>query len=131
MTRSANAHAPFRCCTCKLPLAWDQFDGVQAKDSQCKTCKAVADRERKLLQKYNLTSEQFDAMLEAQGGGCGICGTPLSSDGRSLHVDHDHRCCPGSTTCGKCVRGILCFQCNSSLAVVERFPQEVLKWLGL
>ncbi|MCA1705615.1 MAG: endonuclease VII domain-containing protein [Actinobacteria bacterium] len=46
-------------------------------------------------------------MLEAQGGGCFICGRPPRED-ISLHVDHDH-------ATGK-VRGILCFCCNNALA---------------
>lgn len=30
-------------------------------------------------------------------------------------VDHDHACCPRSNSCGKCVRGILCRECNKLL----------------
>jgi hypothetical protein len=46
-------------------------------------------------------------MLEAQGGGCCICGRPPRDD-ISLHVDHDH-------STGE-IRGILCFRCNNALA---------------
>ncbi len=60
-----------------------------------------------LKRKFGLTLEQYDAMLEAQGGGCFICGRPPRED-ISLHVDHDH-------STGK-VRGILCFRCNNALA---------------
>jgi hypothetical protein len=66
---------------------------------------------------YGLTVEQYDAMLAAQGGGCAICGAVAAdSTGRSLHVDHDHNCCPGERTCGKCVRGLLCRRCNLGIA---------------
>ncbi len=60
-----------------------------------------------LMRKYGMTIEQYDAMLEAQGGGCYICGRPPRDD-ISLHVDHDH-------STGE-IRGILCFRCNNALA---------------
>jgi hypothetical protein len=56
----------------------------------------------------------YGAMLEAQGGGCAICGRKDSGNPRTtaLHVDHDHMCCPGQRSCGKCIQGILCHVCN-------------------
>lgn len=53
---------------------------------------------------YGITVEQFDKMMELQGGVCAICGrAPKPS--RLLHVDHDHR---GDHR----VRGLLCAFCN-------------------
>ncbi|MBM3661163.1 MAG: hypothetical protein FJW95_16895 [Actinobacteria bacterium] len=49
-------------------------------------------------------------MLEAQGGGCAICGRP-EPEGGSLHVDHDHE--TGA------VRGLLCFRCNGALGNLD------------
>lgn len=66
------------------------------------------DRERDgyLRRKYGISQADYDAMLEAQGGGCGICGDAPPDD-VAFHVDHDHRT-------GE-VRGLLCVNCNNGL----------------
>ena len=70
-------------------------------------------REYHLKRKFDLTLEQYDALLAEQGGGCGICGKRPRND-ISLHVDHDH-------TTGK-IRGLLCFTCNNALGDFEDDP---------
>lgn len=67
-----------------------------------------------LFTKYRITIEEFEKILQEQGGGCAICG---GTD--RLCVDHDHSCCPGAKTCGDCVRGILCQGCNVALGQIE------------
>lgn len=54
---------------------------------------------------------------------CELCGSE-----ENLSIDHDHACCPGSYSCGKCVRGVLCSECNSKLGVVELELREPV-WL--
>src|SRR5271157_3265272 len=77
-----------------------------------KTQQKIANRKRL----YGLTQEKFDAMLEKQNHQCLICGKSLLS---RLVVDHDHACCAGEITCGKCVRGILCNACNRLLGMAH------------
>jgi hypothetical protein len=60
----------------------------------------------------------YDDMLTAQDGHCAICPTTPEQNGKALAVDHDHECCPGRRSCGKCVRGLLCDRCNRQLPSV-------------
>lgn len=75
---------------------------------------------RQRISRYGLTEESFESLLAAQGGRCAICGAvePGTHHGQ-WHIDHDHSCCPDKATdtptCGRCVRGILCGQCNLGL----------------
>jgi hypothetical protein len=73
-----------------------------------------------LLHKYGLTREQYDALLEQQLGLCAICYSPPK--GREFDVDHDHRCCPGIRSCGKCIRGLLCSPCNRAVGYFRDDP---------
>ena len=48
------------------------------------------------------------------------CHNPLCSSTENLVIDHDHSCCPGNDSCGKCVRGVLCPSCNVTLGWMEK-----------
>jgi Recombination endonuclease VII len=69
------------------------------------------------LRRYGLTLTAYDEMLARQGGRCAICRTenPGGKQPEYFNVDHDRSCCPGFRSCGKCVRGLLCAQCNFGL----------------
>jgi hypothetical protein len=105
------------CNKCDVTQSLEEFypsnkskDGL---DTWCKTCHFA----KKLRQRYALTPEGYYAILEAQGGVCAICKTPPGD--KRLAVDHDHGCCPGEKTCGKCIRGILCDTCNWWLGLID------------
>lgn len=67
-----------------------------------------------ILKTYNWTPEMYWALYEAQGGHCGLC-QRATGKARRLALDHDHSCCPGPMSCGRCVRGLLCSTCNKLL----------------
>jgi hypothetical protein len=72
------------------------------------------------LKRYGLTQALFDALLAAQGNACAMCREPFAED-QPIFIDHDHACCPDEkTSCGKCVRGLLCLGCNTALGHIER-----------
>lgn len=69
---------------------------------------------RRLKATYNLTPEQYWQLYKAQGGRCALCQRATGAS-RRLAVDHDHSCCAGPVSCGKCVRGLLCGTDNKML----------------
>lgn len=77
--------------------------------------------------KYGVSPEAFETVLSGQGGGCGVCGLTESDSGHALVVDHDHSCCPGQRSCGRCVRGILCRSCNVGLGMMRDDPDLLLR----
>lgn len=84
-----------------------------------KHIKQKADYHR--LKTYNLPPERFEQMMIAQDGKCDICGNFLTRP----HVDHDHSCCPGKTSCGKCIRSLLCFHCNAGIGHFNDMPDQL------
>lgn len=75
-------------------------------------------RRANLKRYFGITPEQYDEMLQRQGGVCAICGNPeqhrYRGEPRRLSVDH----CHGK---GK-VRGLLCSDCNMGLGQFKDDP---------
>jgi hypothetical protein len=40
----------------------------------------------------------------------------------AISIDHDHRCCDGTYSCGQCVRAILCRNCNTGIGMLRDDP---------
>jgi hypothetical protein len=64
-----------------------------------------------LKYRYGIDQKSVTRLLEAQGGACVICQSPLIR----MTVDHDH-------LTGR-VRGLLCFSCNSGLGCFKDNPK--------
>lgn len=84
--------------------------------------------------RLGITEEQFNRLLEAQGYACGMCHEPFEEDQR-MFADHDHACCPKqltatAKTCGKCIRGLLCFRCNTALGYIELYLEMATGYLA-
>lgn len=65
--------------------------------------------------RHHVPQAQFIAW--AKRPQCTLCNERLSISrhARSFHIDHDHACCPGAVGCERCVRGLLCVRCNTTL----------------
>lgn len=79
-------------------------------------------RDGLIRRKYGISPEQYEQMAEQQGRACAICATTVDY---LLYVDHDHGCCPGQRTCGKCVRALLCRDCNFLIGLAKENPETL------
>lgn len=126
--------AGFKLCTayCKQWQPESEFyksprtrDGLT---SNCRTC----DKDRTLRTRYNITLAEYNALLAKQGGVCAIC--KRSPGDMRLAVDHDHNCCPDKKkSCGMCVRGLLCSDCNGAIGMLQESVEvftSALRYLG-
>ena len=85
----------------------------------------------RLKKLYKITLEEYDFLLEQQDGHCALCSTTPEENGKRLSVDHDHSCCPGKMTCGNCIRGLLCYKCNTHIEWYAKQDDVILdSYLG-
>lgn len=88
----------------------------------------ASSRRYSLGKNYGITPEQYDALLQQQGGACAICGeAEPPAHGRTgkqfrLSVDHCHKT-------GR-VRGLLCQKCNRAMGLLGDDPILVRNAIG-
>lgn len=99
------------CYMCRRDLP---VDGFNSKRKECRECSKGI----KLLQRYGMTQAQYNQKLEDQGGVCTICHRPPEEVG-ILVQDHDHECCSGNISCGKCLRDLICMYDNTALGLMR------------
>lgn len=84
--------------------------------------------------RFGITADDYLELLEGQDRRCAICGTTEpGSNLSSFCVDHDHSCCDGDFSCGRCIRGLLCLRCNRVLGFVNddvMVLQQAIDYLG-
>lgn len=72
---------------------------------------------------YGISASEYDALYQAQGGVCAICGRAENGvhgrygTVRRLAVDHDH-------ATGR-VRGLLCGNCNAAIGHLDDDPERL------
>lgn len=136
-----------KCTKCKEDKEVSFFS-IRSKESekivyrsQCKECVSKANLERYYnrggkegqahrarkfnLKKYGMSIDDYDKMLEEQGGKCLICSSEdvsRTNTSYRLFVDHCH-------ATGK-VRGLLCHHCNAGLGHFKDSVELLQKAIG-
>jgi hypothetical protein len=123
--RKLNEHGEIHCRNCGEYFKENQ---MHSGLSYCIDCSPLLSRTR-TLKKYNLSLESYHQLLEDQGFRCKICKGKDTSFRKRLSVDHDHSCCPGEGSCGKCIRGLLCHHCNAALGNVKDNVETLQKMI--
>lgn len=110
------------CTTCAEWLTLELFyRATAAPDGYHFECRACS-RARTVASVFNLPPHVWTEMHAAQDGACAICHETQSIE---LAVDHDHRCCPGANSCGRCIRGLLCWACNTAIGQMRDEPARL------
>lgn len=80
----------------------------------------------RLKTEYNISFFEYERMLAAQGGKCAVCRGDRRGAGKRFHVDHDHACCARVGSCGGCIRGLLCGNCNTLIGLAMDDPARLM-----
>lgn len=89
---------------------------IAAKQKARRDADPTMNKRAMLRWKYDISLEEFEALVTEQGNRCAICDTEFS---KTPHVDHDHE--TGA------VRGLLCSPCNTGLG---HFRDDVVRLRG-
>ena len=113
------------CKECRSPTRKAPYPGPRCATCHRERRKGLAEARRLayVLKQYNLSPEQYEALrapLRRNSKGQYIC--PLCDRNQARCVDHDHDCCSGKVSCGRCVRGLICSPCNKFLGHLRDDP---------
>lgn len=113
------------CTVCEKRKPLDRFKSARGRICvDCQTSgRAAYAKGVRLFERYGITLEEYDALVEAQGGLCAICGRKPRY---ALHVDHDHALERAGIVGRRNVRGLLCKLCNGRLLPSVRDDVETL-----
>lgn len=112
-----------------------RFEDPALFNKGCKMCKDGAkERDREIYEKYgnarkhHAPKNYYEDKLAEQDGHCALC-PAIEGTGFHirLHIDHSHDCCDKKASCGKCLRGLLCWECNHQLGRLEELLKQADK----
>lgn len=105
----------FRMCRwCKRWLP----DGCYSANSKARDGLTIYCKSCVSTRHHGLLHEDVTRLLVGQLGLCELCDAQM----RSPYVDHDHTCCAKTYSCGRCVRALVCRNCNSALGLAKDDP---------
>lgn len=96
------------CILATMKASYNTPEGYKRKIEKCWRDKGI-----------NINLEQYNQLLEKQGGVCAICSADKNKNGTALCVDHCHA--------SGVVRGLLCHNCNVTLGRFSESAEALLK----
>jgi hypothetical protein len=118
------------CRACTAQYRQDNREKIDAQIQAAKKANPDKYKDQWLRKLYGISLERYRKMDADQGGVCAICRRPPGALRKgqvlALSVDHDHSCCPGKRSCGKCVRSLLCSRCNFGIGQFNDDPNLLL-----
>lgn len=112
MGRPALKRTEKKCSSCnnvfpisEYPTRGRNRDGSKRQYDWCKKCHSRYQRRLVLKTLFNMTPQDYEAILTLQGGVCALCKRPPKTV--RLAVDHDHKT--------GLIRGLLCQWCNRAI----------------
>lgn len=103
------------CTYCQKYKTYDEYGkdvrSASGHSSYCRRCNR--------LRCHKVDAELYYGLVDTGEYCCQICDKTEEENGQHLSIDHDHSCCPGQLSCGKCFRGFLCNDCNWALGLLK------------
>lgn len=123
-TCERNALGQKWCIACEAWLDEPAFNGcnktLDGYEVSCRACKMLASK----TWRYKLSGKEISERLATQHNKCAICPNDITN---RFIIDHNHKCCPGYKTCGRCVRKLLCDGCNIGLGAFNDSLELLMK----
>lgn len=101
----------------KIAGEWDHSstEGRNKYLREYRRADPILEKERYLLRRFEISMDDYNRMLEAQGGVCAICKHPETHKRngklKAMAVDHSHK--TGA------IRGLLCCDCNTGIGKLK------------
>lgn len=103
-----------KCKVCVAIYMREYLEKNPDKAQQNREKQKLRDRTKNRFKRHNTTEEAHTTLLAKYDGMCWSC-----KDRVATVIDHDHACCSGAYSCGYCIRGVLCSQCNTALGLLK------------
>lgn len=121
----------------------DCEEGIDNRHANCLRCEGCQhliqlqrNRENHSIHKDEVAKQRIkqrfkiniDEWIESQNNSCAACFRSFEPGVVVMSVDHDHSCCPSRMSCcGRCVRGLLCRECNSAAGFLNDDATRILQ----
>ena len=120
-------------CQSEFPYVSKELNGNGYFCPECLLVVRAAKRKSVTIYCHTITVFDWLELFNSQNGKCKLCNTF-----DDLMIDHDHRCCPSvpgnskggkaTRSCGKCIRGLLCRECNTLVGCYEKRRGGLPTW---